>query len=223
MHKGKFMKKKVFLTIVLLGGLVAAVLFWLNCPAVNKGPGADSNDVQQTSVAIVKVGKTYGTAKVGGAFELVDYNGVTKTDADYKGKYMLVYFGYSFCPDICPAALYNMTQAFSELDSKVLALFNAIFITIDPQRDDVKNLKLYMKNFHPKFTALTGSDEQIKKAIKAYRVYAKKARADGSATDYLMDHSSIIYVMDRQGRFVTSFNHETDPATIKVLLSKYIQ
>lgn len=207
------MKPKFFISIVLVGMVVAGAAF-----LVSQAQKATEGSVTSTAVASVKVGKTYGQATVGGPFELVDQNGVTRTNADYKGKYMVVYFGYSFCPDICPAALYNMTQAFNELDPKELREFAPLFITIDPQRDTVKNLKTYMQNFHPSFTALTGSQEQLNKAIKAYRVYAKKAQPDGTSTEYLLDHSSIIYVMDRQGRFITSFNHQTEPEVIKSTL-----
>lgn len=165
-------------------------------------------------VADVKVGKTYGQASIGGPFSLVDVNGTERTDADYKGKFMIVYFGYSFCPDICPAALYNITQAFEAMNNHELNQFAPLFITVDPERDTVENMKTYMQNFHPRMIGLTGSAQRIESVKKAYRVYAKKAKPDGISTDYLIDHSSIVYVMDRQGRFITSFNHQTDPETI---------
>ncbi len=212
------MKPKFFIFIVLVGMVVAGVSFILS-----EAQDAHDEHTTSTAVASVKVGKTYGQATVGGPFELVDQEGVTRTDADYKGKYMVVYFGYSFCPDICPAALYNMTQAFNELNTKELNQFAPLFITIDPERDTVQNLKTYMQNFHPSFVALTGSQEQINKAIKAYRVYAKKAKPDGTSTEYLLDHSSIVYLMDRQGRFITSFNHQTEPEVITEMLRRLIR
>ena len=97
-----------------------------------------------------------------------------------------------------------------------------IFITIDPERDTVANLALYMQNFHPRFIALTGTPDSIKQAIKAYHVYAQKAKPDGTSVDYLMDHSSIVYVMDRQGRYLTSFDHQTPPEKIKEVLKKFL-
>ncbi len=214
------MKPKFFISIVVVG-MVAAVAAFLTSESQKMSKENEENTTT-TSVASVRVGKTYGQATVGGPFSLLDQDGTTRTDADYKGKYMVVYFGYSFCPDICPAALYNMTQAFQEMSSKELKDLSPLFITIDPQRDTISNLKTYMQNFHPSFTALTGSQDQIDKAIKGYRVYAKKAKPDGTSTEYLLDHSSIVYVMDRQGRFVTSFNHQTEPEVIKQTLRKII-
>lgn len=158
---------------------------------------------------------------IGGPFQLIDHHGQPRTDVDFKGKVMLVYFGYSFCPDVCPAALYHVSQALHELGAKAKEI-QPLFITVDPERDTVKNLSLYMENFHPQFLALTGTPEAINKAAKTYRVYAQKAQPDGTSTDYLIDHSSIVYVMDRQGRFLTSFNHQTEPAQIKEILKSYL-
>lgn len=214
------MKPKFFISIVIIGMIAAGAAFLTS--QFQKVAQEKKDNTTTTSVASVRVGKTYGQATVGGPFTLIDQDGNTRTDADYKGKYMVVYFGYSFCPDICPAALYNMTQAFQEMSPKELRDIAPLFITIDPERDTVSNLKTYIQNFHPSFTALTGSQEQLDKAIKAYRVYAKKAKPDGTATEYLLDHSSIVYVMDRQGRFITSFNHQTEPKVIKQTLRKVI-
>lgn len=210
------MSPKMFIAVLIVL-LVAGGGFFL----AKQLPASDDT-ITTTAVASVKVGKTYGQASIGGAFELMDQDGALKSDAHYKGKYMVVYFGYTFCPDICPAALYNMTQAFSEMTPGELKKLAPIFITIDPNRDTVQTLKTYMQNFHPSITGLTGTPAQIEKATKAYRVYAKKAQPDGTSTEYLLDHSSIVYVMDRQGRFVTSFNHQTEPEAIKDILRSAI-
>jgi protein SCO1/2 len=214
------MKPKFFMSIVIIG-MVAAISSFVTYQ-IQKTNQENDDNTTTTNVASVRVGKTYGQATVGGPFTLLDQDGATRTDADYKGKYMVVYFGYSFCPDICPAALYNMTQAFQEMSPKEVKDLAPLFITIDPQRDTIANLKTYIQNFHPSFTALTGSQDQINKAVKGYRVYAKKAKPDGTSTEYLLDHSSIVYVMDRQGRFITSFNHQTEPEVIKKTLRKII-
>jgi protein SCO1/2 len=158
---------------------------------------------------------------IGGPFHLIDHHGQPRSDVDFKGKIMLVYFGYSFCPDVCPAGLYHISQALHEMGAKAKEI-QPLFITVDPERDTVQNLALYMENFHPQFLGLTGTPEAINKAVKAYRVYAQKAKPDGTSTDYLIDHSSIVYVMDRQGRFLTSFNHQTEPAQIKAILKSYL-
>ena len=162
---------------------------------------------------------TTGTAKIGGRFALKDHAGILKKDTEYRGKYMLVYFGYSFCPDICPQALVAMTEALNQVGKKANQIV-PIFITVDPKRDTSAQLALYRQNFHPSLVTLTGSKEQVTQAMKAYRVYAAIAKPDGTTADYLMDHSSIIYLMDRQGRFISHFNHATDPKKIAEAIKK---
>ena len=175
---------------------------------------------KETSTSLAQVVDKQGTGRphIGGGFELVDHTGHIRTDADYKGKFMLVYFGYTFCPDICPTALYNVSQTLERLGEKAQD-FTPIFISVDPERDTAQQLALYKTNFNSRMVMLTGSEEQVKKAAKAYRVYYTKAEPDGTSSEYLMDHSSIIYVMDRQGRYVTSFNHETPPSDMEKVLS----
>ena len=162
-----------------------------------------------------------GFPAIGGPFQLIDQEGKTRTDADFKGKIMLVYFGYTFCPDICPAALINMTDALNDLGKKA-ELIQPIFITIDPERDTVPHLKIYMDNYHPSFIALTGDTQHIEAAKKSYRVFGAKAKPDDTSTEYIMDHSSIIYVMDRQGRFMTHLNHLTPPKEIVRILEQVV-
>lgn len=197
------------LTLIIAGFLSVGAYFLFFAPKSTSPESAENEPI-----AVVKMGKTYGQAKIGGHFDLVDQNNVRRTEADFKGKFMVVYFGYSFCPDICPAALYNITQALNDLTDKERSQFAPLFISVDPERDTVTNLKSYMQNFHPSILGLTGSPENIEAAKKAYRVYAQKAKPDGTSTEYLIDHSSIVYLMDRQGRFITSFNHQTEPDVI---------
>jgi protein SCO1/2 len=151
---------------------------------------------------------TSGAALVGGPFELVAHTGQTVTDRDFRGKYMLVTFGYTYCPDVCPAELQVISTALDHLGEKAREI-QPLFITIDPQRDDVKALSQYMPHFHAQFLGLTGSPEAIDKAAKAYRVYYAKGK-DSGGKDYLMDHSSIIYLMDREGTFLKHFSYQTD-------------
>jgi len=149
------------------------------------------------------------TTKIGGPFQLVDsQSGKTVTDQDYKGKWLLIYFGYTHCPDACPTALNDLSLALDKLGDKRRDMA-PLFITIDPERDTADVMKDYAASFAPDIVGLTGSTDQIAKAEKEYRVYAAKhPTKDGG---YDMDHSSIIYVMDPSGRFVTNFTHETDP------------
>src|SRR5690242_3868322 len=156
---------------------------------------------------------------IGGPFQLVDQNGNTVTDADLKGKWSLVYFGYTHCPDACPTALNDISIALSELGPKRDAV-RPVFITVDPERDTPETLKAYVTSFDAPILALTGSAEQVARAAKGYRVYyAKHPEAGG---DYSMDHSSVIYVMDPQGRFTASFTHESAPEQISERLKKWL-
>lgn len=150
-----------------------------------------------------------GIAKIGGDFTLTDHTGKTRKSADFNGKLTLIYFGYSFCPDVCPTALQVMSVALDQLGQDAKKI-QPLFITVDPARDTVAHLKDYIGNFHPGFVALTGTEQQIKDAARAYRVYFRKAPAEGgNDKDYLMDHSSIVFLMDRDGRYVTHFTHQT--------------
>jgi len=146
-----------------------------------------------------------GRALIGGPFTLVDQDGKTVSDRDFRGKLMFVFFGYTFCPDVCPTELQNMTLALDELSPRERARVQPLFITFDPARDTPEVVKEYMTNFHPAFRGLTGSDEQVRGALKAYRVYAAKARETAGSGDYLMDHSSYIYLVDGKGEYLTHF------------------
>src|SRR6202048_318666 len=155
---------------------------------------------------------------IGGQFQLVDQNGKMVTDADLKGKWSLIYFGYTHCPDACPTALNDISIALSELGPKRAAV-RPVFITVDPERDTPEVLKDYVASFDAPILALTGSPEEIARAAKAYRVYYAKHAEPGG--DYSMDHSSVIYVMDPDGRFTASFTHQNAPEEIAERLKKW--
>ena len=156
---------------------------------------------------------------IGGPFRLVDQNGKMVTDADLKGKWSLVYFGYTHCPDACPTALNDIAVALDELGPKRAAV-RPVFITVDPERDTPEVLKSYVTAFDTPILALTGTAEEIAQAAKNYRVYYAKHPETGG--DYSMDHTSIIYVMDSQGRFTASFTHESSPEEIAERLKKLL-
>ena len=145
---------------------------------------------------------------IGGPFRLVDGDGRAVTDAQFRGRWMMVYFGYTHCPDACPTALQDMANALDALGAKKKDVA-AVFITIDPERDTPAVMKDYVAAFDSGIVPLTGTPEAVAQAAREYRVYyGKHPTADGG---YDMDHSSIIYVMDPRGRFVTNFTHETPP------------
>jgi protein SCO1/2 len=153
-----------------------------------------------------------GQPDVGGPFKLVDQTGKTVSDADFHGRYTLIYFGYSFCPDVCPTTLAVMAQALDKLggDGKRIV---PVFITIDPERDTPKVLGEYMKAFGPQFVGLTGSADAIKQAEKEYRVYAVKKPIDPAnpRRGYGMDHSSVIYLMGPDGKMVAFYDEAIQP------------
>jgi len=156
---------------------------------------------------------------IGGPFALIDQDGRAVTDATYRGKWLLVYFGYTYCPDACPTALNDMAAALDDLGPR-RAHVQPLLITIDPERDTPAVLKDYTAAFQAGIVGLTGSAAQIAQAAKAYGVYYK--REGGTGRDYLMAHSSVIYLMDPAGHFVANFSHETPPETIAAKLREVV-
>jgi protein SCO1/2 len=156
---------------------------------------------------------------IGGPFQLIDQNGKPFSDADLKGKWHLIFFGYTHCPDACPTALNEMSLALDRLGMKRDEV-GVVFITVDPERDTPDALKSYVQSFDAPIVALTGSPEAVAQAAKAYRVfYAKHPRADG---DYDMDHSAVIYVMNPEGRFTATFTPDSSADAIVQRLQKLI-
>jgi cytochrome oxidase Cu insertion factor (SCO1/SenC/PrrC family) len=154
-----------------------------------------------------------GEALVGGPFTLTDQHGDVVTEQDFAGRYMLIYFGYTYCPDFCPMSLDNMSRALDLLPPEQAEQVVPVLITIDPERDTVAQLAEYAPLFHPRLVALTGSLEQITQAAKAYRVYFSKA-GNGDSDTYLMDHSTFIYLMGPDGKYVRHFSHSAAPEEI---------
>ena len=154
-------------------------------------------------------------ALIGGPFSLTDQKGRAVSDAQLRGRLVLVYFGYTYCPDVCPTELQNMSAALDLLGPQA-GQVQPLFITIDPQRDTVAQLDDYMSHFHASFLGLTGSAEQIAAAAKAYRVYYARAKGTGKPNDpkdetYLVDHSGFVYLMGRDGQYLTHFAPNSDP------------
>jgi protein SCO1/2 len=158
---------------------------------------------------------------IGGSFALVDQNGQPFSSDRLKGKPSLIYFGYTYCPDVCPTSLLLMENAVAQLGPDAAQKVNLVFITVDPERDTPQLLKGYVENFGPTFIGLTGSPQQVADAARAYRVYYQKVPGkDGGP--YLMDHSSIVYVLDRNGRFVTHFTHEAKAEAMAAAVKKLL-
>jgi protein SCO1/2 len=150
-----------------------------------------------------------GEALVGGPFSLTDHTGRRVTEKDFLGKYMLVFFGFTYCPDVCPTELQVMSAALDELGTAGNTI-QPVFVSIDPERDTPEVVKQYVENFHPRLIGLTGSPDDIAAIARAYRVYYKKT-AGGLETDYEMDHSTTIYLMGPVGR--KHFGYTPTPRT----------
>ncbi|HEV2547452.1 MAG TPA: SCO family protein [Stellaceae bacterium] len=164
--------------------------------------------------------QNFVAAAIGGPFTLTDQNGVVRRGSDFHGKLMLIYFGYTYCPDACPAALTVMTSALDEV-GEVATDVQPIFITVDPERDTVAQMKSYASNFDPRLLALTGSVAETTAAARAYRIYFEKVRPEG-AGDYLVDHSSLTFLMGRDGKFLTYFGPEVTADQMAVAIKKYL-
>ncbi|MGE0423225.1 MAG: SCO family protein [Reyranellaceae bacterium] len=158
-----------------------------------------------------------GAPAIGGPFTLTDQNGKRVTDQDFRGKPTIIYFGYAYCPDVCPTSLLLMQTAVDQLGPQAAAKVNQVFITIDPERDTSAALKDYVAQFGSTMVGLTGTPEQIAAAAKAFRVYYQKVPGKDGAP-YLMDHSSIFYLMDRDFRFVKHFTHQSKAEDIAAAL-----
>ena len=165
--------------------------------------------------------QTSGKALIGGPFTLIDQTGKTVTDQDFRGRYMLVFFGFTHCPDICPAELQVMSASLDALGPKA-DRSSPIFITLDPERDTPEAMGAYVKNFGPRFVGLTGSPEQIAAAAKAYRVAYSKFQQDKTSSDYSIDHSALVYLMGKDGEYITHFAYGTPAAKMTETLRRYL-
>jgi cytochrome oxidase Cu insertion factor (SCO1/SenC/PrrC family) len=159
--------------------------------------------------------------KIGGPFTLTNHLGENVSDTAYRGRYLYIYFGYGYCPDVCPTELANMAATIDALGPQADKV-QPLFITIDPERDTTVFLAEYVAQFHPQFIGLTGSLEEIASVAKSYRVFYRKAK-DEDASEYLMDHSNFVYFMSDDGGFLTMFRGNTDPEAIAKTMMKYIE
>ncbi|KAK0729951.1 SCO1/SenC-domain-containing protein [Lasiosphaeris hirsuta] len=172
---------------------------------------------------IAEANKGVGTPKVGGAFELVDQDGKPFTEKNLKGKYSLVYFGFTHCPDICPEELDKMAKMFDLVQADCPGALVPVFVTCDPARDGPKELKEYLSEFHTGFVGLTGTFEQVKAMCKAYRVYFSTPSVVKPGQDYLVDHSIYFYLMDPQGDFVEALGRQHSPEQAARIIIQHVK
>jgi cytochrome oxidase Cu insertion factor (SCO1/SenC/PrrC family) len=165
-----------------------------------------------------------GEAQLGGPFALTDHNGLPRSNSEFRGRTLLIYFGYTTCPDVCPTELAKMGSALTALEKAAparAATVQPLFITVDPERDTIAILKQYVPSFHPRLIGLTGSIPQIEAVLKAYHVYVRKTANEG-AKSYLMDHTSLIYLMGPDGQYVAHFTSADTAGTITDSLKRTI-
>lgn len=162
-----------------------------------------------------------GQALVGGPFSLVDHTGKRVTDADFRGKHMLILFGFTYCPDICPSGLQVMSAALEQLGDKADRIV-PVLISVDHERDTPAQLADYVKSFHSRLVGLTGTAEEIAQAAKAYRVYYKKVVDEKSTAGFTYDHSALIYLMGPDGRYLAHFSHAAGPDAMASRLAKLL-
>ncbi len=197
------------LVLVIVGGFLLGALI---------GLGALILDGNTPNNRVV----TSGKALIGGPFELIGKEGKTITDKDFRGRYMLVFFGFTHCPDICPAELQVMSAAVDDLGSDADKVV-PIFITLDPERDTADAVTNYVQNFGPNFVGLTGSPAAIEKAAKAYRVSYRKFQDESMGDNYSIDHSALAYLMGPDGQFLTHFPYGTPPEKMAETLSYHLR
>lgn len=165
-----------------------------------------------------KVNQSAGRPSIGGPFKLTDHTGKLRSSEEFKGQWIMLYFGFTFCPDICPEELEKLTEMLEILDTneETKELVQPIFITIDPHRDTPEKMAEYIKDFHPRLIGLTGTEEEIRDVAKAYRIYFSKPIGDDE--DYLVDHSIIMYLMDPNGDFCAYYgqNSTADQAAANI-------
>ncbi len=174
------------------------------------------------AVIVFAVGRGPGavqTISVGGPFNLIDQDGQPFSDKDLKGKFFLVFFGFTHCPDVCPTTLLEVSDILRNLGPQADQTA-ALFITVDPERDTPAVLKDYLANFDPRIRGLSGDAAALAAVAKAYKVYYKKVPLEGG--DYTMDHTAIVYLMDRDGRFVAPVNMRRDAGVLAADLRKYL-
>jgi protein SCO1 len=195
------------LLVVLAGFLIGAI----GGAAVLLTKGATAPPVETT-----------GKALIGGHFALIDQTGKPITDRDFRGRYLLVFFGFTHCPDICPTELQVMAAALEALSPQERKEIVPVFITLDPERDTPEVMATYVKNFGQDFVGLTGSAESISAVAKDYRIAYSKFQQDKTSGDYTIDHSSLVYLMDKNGDYITHFAYGIPAAKITEMLRRYL-
>lgn len=182
--------------------------------------GAAAHTPSQRTAAELKNVLKWNREPVGGPFTLIDHQGRKRTDKDFRGKLLLVYFGYTTCPDVCPTDLQQIGAAVAALGPAGEAV-QPLFITLDPARDTTRRLAAYVPAFHPRLIGLGGSEAAVHKAADAYHVFFKKVPI-GKGGDYGFDHAAFTYLMDRQGKYLGYFPPGTSAARMAEVMRQHL-
>lgn len=158
---------------------------------------------------------------IGGPFTLTNHEGAEVTDQSFQGQYTLIYFGYTFCPDLCPTELQTINFALEELGGAADKV-TPLFITVDPERDTVEAIREYVSFFHPRLVGLTGTEQQIARITKAYGIFHAVAEDDGSSTEYLVDHTTTMYLMGPDGLYRTHIRAGMTPEEMAALIKPHL-
>lgn len=201
---------KVFKFLIVIFLLASAAVIGLWMAGALPGPGKDGS----RSILVV------GVPQIGGPFSLVNHHGERVTDADFRGRLMLVFFGFTHCPDVCPTEMQTISLVMEEL-GEARDQVAPLFITVDPERDTVELMAEFVEAFHPSVIGLTGSDEEIGAVMQQYRVYAQK-RDEYDKEFYLVDHSAYTYLMDRDGQLITVFSYGVTPEEMIKKIRDYL-
>jgi protein SCO1/2 len=197
-------RRLALIPYLVLVAFVAAGLLWY------LGDLRSHNAVESVSTGEV--------VTLGGPFALTDQNNMLRTEKDFAGKYTLVFFGYTYCPDVCPATLAVMAAALDKLGPRADRIV-PLFITVDPKRDTPEKMKSYLASFGTRFVGLTGTADDIAKVAKEYRVYYREHPAENGG-EYTVDHSGVVYLMDPNGKFIANYSLDTSPDMLAADLAK---
>jgi cytochrome oxidase Cu insertion factor (SCO1/SenC/PrrC family) len=200
---------------VLVASLIASSLVF----SAGLAAAEDQPSEEQPSAAQMMDDLMYGRGPIGGPFTLTDPTGKRRSDSEFRGRLMIVYFGYTFCPDVCPADLMAITQALDALGPAADGV-QPVFITVDPERD-TKVLGEYIAAFHHSFVGLTGSPDEIRKVANSYKAFYAKV-PDPRSGDYSIDHTGVIYLMGRNGEYLGFMPPQTGPGRLTEILRKYL-
>jgi protein SCO1/2 len=182
--------------------------------------GNPAEDARRENAARLMNELMTGKGPIGGPFTLADQYGKRRSLDDFRGKLVLLYFGYTYCPDVCPTDLLAMGQLVKTLgvDGDKMQL---IFVTLDPERDTQELLRDYVAAFHPRFVALRGSEDEVRRVATSYKIYFEKVRPPGSST-YLIDHMAFIFLLDRSGKYVAFFPPGTSAERMAVMVREFL-